>query len=350
MEFNAIEITRNNNDTTTETPSIEPINRILEKIRKLPANDNLKNYPRHPFVPYSGKRLETLVKSIKENGIIFPIIVRPAYDENYEILSGHNRVNAAKEAGFTEIPVIIREDLKDDDDKADMFVNETNVQQRTFETWLHSERIKSIFMFHEAIKNQGQRSDLKSETFGEVSQKSDYARNKTADAYGVSEHIIRLYLELYNLIDALKNRLDLKEFGTTPASNLSFIPSEIQKLVDDVLNENGDKKIYKITIENSVELKNCFKDYAVKDLNDENKESVKNEIRQILKKDNGFDVALADNNFEIIKMPKNSYNKLFQNKTNEEIVNEIVEAVTYCQNIKEEPPENLIVQPIYKSS
>jgi len=76
----------------------------------------LVSYNNHPFKEYEGQRLDDMVKSIKENGVITPLIVRPLNGEEnkFEILSGHNRLKAAKEVGLTEIPAIIREDLDDD--------------------------------------------------------------------------------------------------------------------------------------------------------------------------------------------------------------------------------------------
>jgi ParB family chromosome partitioning protein len=94
--------------------------------------DLLIAYPNHPFKLYEGDRLADMVRSIKEMGILLPIIVRPAGSDNeqYEILSGHNRVNAAKEAGLTEIPAIIKHDLSDNE--ANLIVTEKNLMQRSF--------------------------------------------------------------------------------------------------------------------------------------------------------------------------------------------------------------------------
>jgi len=97
----------------------------------LPANttktlfiDELIPYEEHPFRLYEGERLADMVRSIKELGVIVPVIVRPL-DEDYEILSGHNRVNAAKLAGLKKVPVIIKTGLTDDEAK--LIVTETNL-------------------------------------------------------------------------------------------------------------------------------------------------------------------------------------------------------------------------------
>lgn len=100
--------------------------------------DSLVPYSNHPFKVYEGERLADMVRSIKEMGVLLPIIVRPLEDDTYEILSGHNRVNAAKLAELSEVPVIIKTGLNDDDAK--LIVTETNLIQRSFSDLSHSER------------------------------------------------------------------------------------------------------------------------------------------------------------------------------------------------------------------
>jgi len=99
---------------------------------------DLVPYTNHPFKLYEGDRLDDMVRSIKELGVLMPVIVRPNEDETYEILSGHNRANAAKLAGLKEIPVIIKTGLSDDEAK--LIVTETNLVQRSFADLSHSER------------------------------------------------------------------------------------------------------------------------------------------------------------------------------------------------------------------
>ena len=97
---------------------------------KLLSISTLVPYSNHPFKLYEGARFADMVKSIKENGVLLPIIVRPLEDEKFEILSGHNRVTAAKETGLTEIPAIVRDDLSNEE--ARLIVTETNLIQRSF--------------------------------------------------------------------------------------------------------------------------------------------------------------------------------------------------------------------------
>lgn len=91
--------------------------------------DSIKPFQDHPFHLYEGERLEDMVQSIKDHGVLNPVIVRTTEDD-YEMLSGHNRQNAVRLAGFTEIPAIVKNDLPDTD--AYVYVIETNLMQRSF--------------------------------------------------------------------------------------------------------------------------------------------------------------------------------------------------------------------------
>jgi len=120
--------------------------------------DKLFPYKNHPFKPYQGQRFDDMVESIKTNGVIMPIIVRPIDEFTYEILSGHNRVEASRSAELETIPAIVKEELSDEE--ALLIVTETNLIQRSFTDLSHSERALTLAMHHEAIKQQGKRTDL----------------------------------------------------------------------------------------------------------------------------------------------------------------------------------------------
>jgi ParB family chromosome partitioning protein len=129
--------------------------------RKALNIDDLIPFADHPFKLYEGERLDDMVRSVGKNGVIVPVIVRPMPDGDegtYEILSGHNRVNAAKLAGLTEVPVIIKKDLTDNE--AELIVTETNLMQRSFIDLLHSERAVALKRHMDAISKQGKRNDL----------------------------------------------------------------------------------------------------------------------------------------------------------------------------------------------
>ena len=118
--------------------------------------DSLVPFPNQPFNPYKEDEMAKMVESIQENGIISPIIVRPKEDgETYEIISGHNRVEACRRAGICKIPSFIREV---DDDTAIILMVDSNLRQR--EKLKPSEKAKAYKMKMDAMRHQGARSDL----------------------------------------------------------------------------------------------------------------------------------------------------------------------------------------------
>lgn len=126
--------------------------------------DKLVYFASHPFKLYEGQRFTDMVESVRSNGVIVPIVVRSYVKEEgkYEILSGHNRVAAARAAGLKDVPVIIRNNLTDED--ALLIVTETNLIQRSFADMKHSERAVVLSVHYEAMKKKsGCRSDLLAE-------------------------------------------------------------------------------------------------------------------------------------------------------------------------------------------
>ena len=110
--------------------------------------NKLHTFKGHPFRLYEGERLDDMVESIKEHGIITPLIVRKM-DKEYEILAGHNRKNAASIAGLTEVPCIVKEEISDE--LALIYVIETNLMQRSFTDMLPSEKASVLKMKYEVI-------------------------------------------------------------------------------------------------------------------------------------------------------------------------------------------------------
>jgi len=209
----------------------------------------------HRFKLYTGKRFDDMVESIRENGVLLPIIVRPIDDFTYEILSGHNRVEAAKAAGLEAIPAIIREGLSEDE--ARLIATVTNLIQRSFAEMCHSERAFAISEYYGAIKNQGRRTDLineienmlnasninASETSVGIQQKLN-ARDKTASDYGLKSNTVAQYLRINKLIQPLMDRLDDGEIGISAADVLTSLSVDSQQIVDDIL----DSSHYKLDI------------------------------------------------------------------------------------------------------
>jgi len=196
-------------------------------------------FANHPFALYEGQRFSDLVESVRENGVITPIVVRPTDSGTYEILSGHNRVAAAKEAGLESVPAVAREGLTDDE--AMFIVTETNLIQRSFADMKHSERAAALSVLYEAMKKQGYRSDLIEEienTCAQIGHKFR-TRDKLGMKYGLSKTTVARYLLINKLIPALKERLDDGKITMQVAENLSALSESEQEIVAESL---GDKR------------------------------------------------------------------------------------------------------------
>ena len=235
-------------------------------IHHLPL-DKLHPFKNHPFHLYEGQRFDDMVESIKSNGVHVPIIVRPVVNRiglshtmgddigmgadggTYEILSGHNRVEASKTAGLTTIPAIVRKGLTDDE--ALLIVTETNLLQRSFPDLTHSERAVTLFMHHEATKKQGRRTDLITEienmlkaapgadcgTCSPVENKSK-SMAIIGTEYGLGKESVARYLRIHKLIAPHKKRVDNGEIAIRAAVSLSYLSANEQQMVDDILDSS----------------------------------------------------------------------------------------------------------------
>jgi ParB family chromosome partitioning protein len=197
-------------------------------------------FANHPFKLYQGKRSEALVNSVRESGVLTPIIVRPQ-GKQYEILSGHNRVEAAKKVGLPRVPAIIREGLSDDD--ARLIVTITNLIQRSYSDLSHSERAAALSEHYNAIKSQGRRTDIlnsisallgEDETCVTVRHKLK-ARDVISKIYGISGTVVAQYLRVAQITNALQARLDNGEFSLRAAVELSYLSEGTQTRLDEAL-------------------------------------------------------------------------------------------------------------------
>ena len=207
-------------------------------------------FANHPFRLYEGERLNDMVTSIKELGVILPVVIRPKENGNYEILSGHNRVNAAKIAGLERVPAIIKEGLSDEE--ANLIVTVTNLLQRSFADLSYSERAVALYTHYNAIKQQGKRNDLISEiemllkpqnyrpeaTSSQVGAKSR-SDEKTGEKYNLSKNTVARYLRLNELIPELLKRVDSGHISFIPAVALSFIRKTEQRDIERIVEENN---------------------------------------------------------------------------------------------------------------
>lgn len=214
--------------------------------------DSLTPFKKHPFRLYTGERLNDMVESIRQHGVLVPILVRRLEDGVLEILSGHNRVNAAKLAGLTSVPAIILENLSDAD--AWVYVIETNLMQRSFADMSHSEKAAVIAAHHSKLFSQGKRNDIIAElkmlektsdigengTCAQVEQKLG-SREIVAEEYSLNRNTVARYLRVFQLIPELKTRLDDGDFALIPAVTLSFLKEAEQTQLDKCIELNGFK-------------------------------------------------------------------------------------------------------------
>lgn len=212
----------------------------------------LRPFKNHPFNLYTGKQLEDLTYSIKQNGIMQPIHIRPAEEGKYEILSGHNRVKASKEAGLRKIPSIIHKDMSDED--AAIFVVDSNLNQRSHKDMKASEFANSLYMLNEATKKKsGYRSDK--DDAGDGSQADNRIRtmNLIGDRYGLSQSTIARYIRLAHLIKGLQEKVDNKKISKGIAVQLSYLSKTTQQSIEELLEDGMDidiekaKKIYELS-------------------------------------------------------------------------------------------------------
>jgi hypothetical protein len=199
--------------------------RQQEQIQRL-ALSELHPFKDHPFRVLDDDRMMETVESVKEYGVLVPIIARPMADGGYEIVSGHRRKRACELAGMNEIPAIVR-DL--DDDEAVIIMVDSNLQR---ENILPSERAKAYQMKLEAIKHQGERRDLTSD---QVGQKLRVAVERVAENAGESKSQVQRFIRLNNLEPPLIDKVDAGKLAFTPAVELSYLKPEEQQWLDTAL-------------------------------------------------------------------------------------------------------------------
>jgi len=198
--------------------------RQQEQIQRL-ALSELHPFKDHPFRVLDDDRMMETVESVKEYGVLVPIIARPMPDGGYEIVSGHRRKRACELAGMNEIPAIVR-DL--DDDEAVIIMVDSNLQR---ENILPSERAKAYQMKLEAIKHQGERRDLTSRQLVGKLEAADLIGQDT----GESGRQIQRILRLNNLEPPLIDKVDAGKLAFTPAVELSYLKPEEQQWLDTAL-------------------------------------------------------------------------------------------------------------------
>ena len=208
--------------STSEERALEA--QTQERVMMLPVSE-LHDFPGHPFQVRDDEEMEKLAESITQHGVLMPGLVRPRAAGGYEIVAGHRRKFASMKAGMREMPVIVR-DM--DDDTAVILMVDSNVQR---ENVLPSEKARAYKMKLDAMKRQGERTDL---TSAGIRQKLSSVQ-KIADDAGEGKTKIQQYIKINDLIPELLEMVDGNEIKFNPAYELAFLRTEEQAVLYDIL-------------------------------------------------------------------------------------------------------------------
>ena len=194
-------------------------------------------FKNHPFKVLDDEKMQDLIDSVKLSGVLTPVLLRVDSNDEYEMISGHRRLHAAKMAGLTTIPAIVRE-LSDDD--AVIAMVDANIQR---EELLPSEKAFAYRMKLEAMKRQGSRTDL-TLSQNETKSRSDEVLSKQV---GESRAQVQRYIRLTELIPELLDLVDSKKLKFTVAVDISYIDKEIQEWIYEYIKDTGFIKPQQIT-------------------------------------------------------------------------------------------------------
>ena len=191
--------------------------------------DKIKSYAGHPFKVIDDEKMQDLIESISEFGVLTPVLIRPDRNDGYEMISGHRRMHAAQKAGLITIPAIVREMT---DDEAVIAMVDANIQR---EELLPSEKAFAYKMKLEAMKRQGSRTDL-TLSQNETKLRSDEILSKQV---GESRAQVQRFIRLTELIPDLLELVDKKRLNFTIAVDISYIPQDVQKWIYEYICDNG---------------------------------------------------------------------------------------------------------------
>ena len=191
--------------------------------------DKIKSFAGHPFKVIDDEKMQDLIESISESGVLTPVLIRPDRNDGYEMISGHRRMHAAQKAGLITIPAIVREMT---DDEAVIAMVDANIQR---EELLPSEKAFAYKMKLEAMKRQGSRTDL-TLSQNETKLRSDEILSKQV---GESRAQVQRYIRLTELIPDLLELVDKKRLNFTIAVDISYIPQDVQKWIYEYICDNG---------------------------------------------------------------------------------------------------------------
>lgn len=224
-------------------------------------DSKLEDYPNQPFKLYDEDKKKEMIESIRNFGIMQPLIVRPINDGKYQILAGHNRRRCAKELGITKYPCIIKKNLSDDEAK--IYLIDTNLCTR--EKISPMERARAYKIKYETYKKK----NIKTSMFEEIKMDNvGIARAKLIKEENSSVGTIQRYLRLTYLIPILQEFADKGKISLTVGEKLSFLPNEEQKFVAELINNNikiNDSIAQRIRKESERYKKEDYTNFLVKD-------------------------------------------------------------------------------------
>ena len=191
----------------------------MKNTKKNISIEKLRSFENHPYKVQDNEEMECLAESIKQNGVVSPIIVRPLENttDEYEIISGHRRVMACRKAGITEVPALV---VSLDRDAAAIVLVDSNLHR---EHILPSEKAFAYKMKAEALAHKGYRTDLTS-----VQVAPRLATEQIAEDAGTSKDTIKRYIRLTNLIPEILQYVDDGRIAFTPAVELSYLNEQEQ--------------------------------------------------------------------------------------------------------------------------
>lgn len=202
-----------------------------ERIQML-SPEKMQPFPNHPFKVVDDEKMMDMVESIKEYGVLVPIIVRPVENGNYEIVSGHRRHHAAVLAGQEEIPAIVREM---DEDAAILVMVDSNLQR---ENILPSEKAFAYKMKLEAMKRQAGRPKENATQIGQDFMRGKYSVEILSEQVNESRNQIQRYIRLTHLIPDILEMVDDKNIAFNAAVEISYLSEREQELLQDNMEVN----------------------------------------------------------------------------------------------------------------
>ena len=201
--------------------------------------DMIHMFKNHPFKVVDDEKMSDLVESIRVNGILSPVLVRPDGEDSYEMISGHRRMHAAKIVGLTMIPASVREMS---DDEAIVYMVDSNIQR---EELLPSEKAFAYKMKMDAVKRGAGRPSKENSCQNGTNYRADY---ELSNQVGESARTIQRFIRLTELIPELLDMVDSKSLQFTAGVEISYLDKEIQPWICEYIHENGNVKQNQIVI------------------------------------------------------------------------------------------------------